>query len=57
MAYSSFSVQEVANLFDIDDVSACELLDGTIDFEVGEIHALALYKSMLVSELVGMMQD
>lgn len=46
------SAKELAELFDIDLISAEELLDGTIEFEVDELFDLACYKGITVGTLL-----
>lgn len=50
-----FTVEEVADLFDIDEISAEELLNGAIDMEVEEAYKLAQYKGVTISEVARML--
>jgi len=47
-----FNTQEVAEILEIHEVSAKELMDGKIEFESDELYALAKYKGTTVQKLI-----
>lgn len=48
----NFSVKEVSDALDIYEISAKELLDGTIQFDVDELVELAKYKGVTLGKLL-----
>jgi len=52
MVKDHFTAEDIADILDIDMISAQELLDGTIDFEATELFELAAYAHLTVEQLL-----
>lgn len=48
----NLTVKEVAEALDIYDVSAKEMIEGVIPWELGELAELAQYKGITINELL-----
>ena len=51
MVKDYFTAEDIADILDIDIISAHELLDGTIDFEVTELFELAKSADLTMEQL------